>query len=428
MSIHKHLVACAALAVAGGPALAQTQMRPAEAGMSAARLQRVTEVSDKYVADGSLSGVVTLVYRKGQPAYVSARGFQDLATRIPMRRDTIFAMASMTKPITAVAAMMLVEDGRLGLDEPVDRLLPELANRMVLNSPTGPLNDVRPASRPITLRDLLTYRMGIGVTGYAGIPEDTPIAKAFAGLSAPGVTADQYMARLGALPLVYNPGERFMYNTPSTVLGVLVARASGMPFEQFLETRIFRPLGMKDTAFFVPAEKRSRVATVYNFGPGGKLVPANRVAPSTVPVFPNAAGGLYSTADDYMMFARMMLGKGRLGGGRLGGGRLGWARILSRPSVELMTRDYLTSEAPQSFFVYKNFFADAGFGLGLQVQNRQTSLGPAPGSYWWQGATGVSWTADPKEELIFVRLIQRMGPPPLFYGDSTTAIYQAIDD
>ena len=386
--------------------------------MSATRLQRVTEVTDKYVADGSLSGAVTFVYRKGHPAYLSVRGFQDLATKTPMRRDTIFAMASMTKPIVAVAAMMLVEEGKLGLDEPVDRLLPELANRMVLNNPTGPLTDTRPAPRAITLRDLLGYRMGIGWIGFAGIPEDSPIGKAYAELSAPGLTADQYMARLGALPLVYNPGERFMYNTPSTVLGVLVARASGMPLDQYLETRIFRPLGMKDTAFFVPAEKRSRVATVYNLGPQGGLVPANRIAPSALPVFPNAAGGLYSTADDYMMFARMMLGKGRLGG----------VRVLSRPSVELMTRDYLTSEAPQSFFAYKNFFADAGFGLGLQVLNKQSSLGPAPGSYWWQGATGVSWTVDPKEELIFVRLIQRMGPPPLYYGDSTTAIYQAIDD
>lgn len=252
----------------------------------------------------------------------------------------------------------------------------------------------------------------------AGSGENSPIGKAFADLSPPGTTPDQYMARLGALPLVYDPGERFMYNTPSTVLGVLVARASGIPLEQLLETRIFRPLGMKDTGFFVSVEKRSRVATVYNFGPGRKLVPADRVAPSEMPVFPNAAGGLYSTADDYLAFARMMLGKGRLNG----------VRILSRPSVELMTRDYLTSEAPQSFFVYKGFFADAGFGLGLQVQNRQTSLGPSPGSYWWQGATGVSWTVDPKEELIFVRLIQRMGPPPLFYGDSTSAIYAAIDD
>ncbi|MDG2003192.1 MAG: serine hydrolase, partial [Novosphingobium sp.] len=232
----------AAFAVVSGPVMAQTLRHPVETGMSHTRLQRVTEVAEKHVADGSLSGVVTLVYRKGHQAHISVRGFQDLATKAPMRRDTIFAMASMTKPITAVAAMILVEDGKLRLDEPVDRLLPELANRMVLDNPTGPLTDVRPAPRPITLRDLLTYRMGIGVIRYAGISQDSPIGKAYAALSVRGVTADQYMAQLGALPLVYAPGERFMYNMPSTVLGVLVARASGMPFEQFLETRIFRPL------------------------------------------------------------------------------------------------------------------------------------------------------------------------------------------
>lgn len=415
----KRAVVClAALGIFGSLPGAMAQTRPVEAGMSPSRLERLTEVADKYVADGSLPGVVTLVYRKGEPAYVSARGYQDLATKTPMRRDTIFAMASMTKPITAVAAMMLIEDGKLRLDEPVDRLLPELADRKVLIDPAGPLTDVRPSPRPITVRDLLTYRMGIGEIGYAGIDENSPIGKAFAGISEPGITADEYMARLGALPLVYAPGERFMYNTPSKVLGVLIARASGMPFDRFLETRIFRPLGMKDTGFFVPAEKRSRLATVYAPGPQGSLVPTDREAPNSSPVFPSPSGGLYSTADDYMTFARMMLNKGKLGN----------VHILSRPGVEMMTRDYLTDEAPRSFFIYKDFFSDAGFGYGLQVRNRQTGYGGSPGSYWWQGATGVAWNADPREQMIYVRLIQRRGSHAPFNGDFLTALYQAIDD
>lgn len=419
MIFRGHLIAClAALSFMGGAGATGAQTRPVESGISQARLQRVTEVVDRYVADGSLAGVVTIIQRKGQVAYVSARGYQDLATRTPMRRDTIFALASMTKPITAVATMMLVEEGKLRLDDPVDRFLPELANRKILNDPTGPLTDVRRSPRPITVRDLLTYRMGIGVIGYAGLPEDSPIGKAYAATSASGMTADEYMGRLGAMPLVYAPGDRFMYNTPSMVLGVLVARVSGMPFDQFVETRIFRPLGMKDTAFFVPADKRGRLATVYAMGPQGKLVPANRQAPGAPPVFPNAAGGLYSTADDYLRFARMLLGKGQTDG----------VRILSRPSVDLMTRDYLTAEAPQSFFISKGFWSDTGFGMGLQVQTRQSGLGPSPGSYWWQGATGVAWTVDPKEALIYVRLIQRLGPPPLFFGDFNTALYEAIDD
>lgn len=417
--IGPRVVAClAALSMVTLPVTALAQTRPAEGGMSAARLERITQVVDRYVAEGALSGAVTLVYRKGQLAYASARGYQDLATKAPMRRDTIFAMASMTKPITAVATMMLIEDGKLRLDEPVDRLLPELANRMVLVDPAGPLSNVRPSPRPITVRDLLTYRIGIGVTGYAGIGDDAPISKAFAALSSPGDTADQFMAKLGALPLVYAPGERFMYNTPSTVLGVLISRASGMPLEKFLETRIFRPLGMKDTAFHVPAEKRSRLATVYAAGGDGRLVATGRQAPETVPVFPNAAGGLYSTADDYMRFGRMMLNKGQLDG----------VRVLSRPGVEMMTRDYLTTEAPKSFFIFDDFFASAGFGYGFQIQNRQTGYGPSPGSFWWQGATGVSWNADPQEQMVYVNLIQRMGSYPPYGADIVTAFYQAIDD
>ncbi len=386
--------------------------------MSASRLERLSKVAEKYVADGSLPGVVTLVYRKGKLAHASAIGYQDLATKAPIRRDTIFAMASMTKPITAVAAMMLIEEGKINLDEPVDRLLPELANRMVLKDLAGPLTDVRPSPRPITVRDLLTYRMGIGVIGYAGLDENSPIGKGFAATTERGITADEYMKRLGALPLVYAPGERFMYNTPSSVLGVLVERASGMPFGEFLETRIFQPLGMKDTGFFVPEEKRDRVATVYAPGPEGALVPTGREAPSEPPVFPSPSGGLYSTADDYMAFARMLMNKGKLGD----------VRILSRPGVEMMTRDYLTKEAPQSFFIFDNFFSEAGFGYGLQVQTRQTGYGPNPGSYWWQGATGVAWTADPEEEMIYVRLIQRMGSYAPFGSDFMTALYAAIDD
>ncbi|MEO6717706.1 MAG: serine hydrolase domain-containing protein [Novosphingobium sp.] len=404
-----------ALGIAAECPLAQA--RPADAGMSAARLERVTEAEDKAIANGSLSGVVTIVYRKDRLAYVSARGYQDVSTKTPMRRDTIFALASMTKPITAVATMMLVEEGKLRLDEPVDRLLPELANRKVLDDPSGPLDHVHPSPRPITVRDLLTYRIGIGVIGYAGVAEDSPIGKAYAATTSPGLTADEYMARLGALPLVYAPGERFMYNAPSLVLGVLVARASGMPFDRFLETRIFRPLAMKDTAFFVPAEKRNRLATVYATGAQGTLVPTNRQTPNAAPVFPNAAGGLYSTADDYMAFARLMLGKGRLR----------HVRLLSERSVDMMTRDYLTAEAPNSFFIHENFFENAGFGYGLQVQTKPVSPGPSPGSYWWQGATGVAWTADPKEQMIFVRMIQNMKPPAQFNSEFMTALYEAIE-
>src|SRR3989442_63832 len=263
------VIAFGLAAAAGGSAISQESRASSGAsGMSAQRLERITAVMDKYIANGEVAGVVALVYRHGTIAYVSARGLQDRDARTPMQRDTIFALASMTKPITAVAAMMLVEEGKLRLDEPVDRLLPELANRKVLKDPAGPLDTVRDASRAISVRDLLTYRMGIGHTGYAGIPDEAPIAKAFVGVpTGPAQTADDYMKRLGRLPLLTEPGERFLYNTPSLVMGVLVSRASGMPLDRFLEARIFKPLGMVDTGFWVPEHKRPRLATIYRQGP-----------------------------------------------------------------------------------------------------------------------------------------------------------------
>ncbi len=389
-------------------------------GMSPQRLERVTAVMDKYIANGELAGVVTLIYRHGTVAYVSARGVQDVETRVPMNRNTIFALASMTKPITGVAIMMLVEEGKLRLDEPVDRLLPELARRKVLKDPTGPLDNVRDASRPITVRDLLTYRMGIGNTGYAGIPEAAPIAKAL-GLAqtGPEQTADDYMKRLGELPLITEPGERFLYNTASMVMGVLVSRASGMPFDRFLESRIFKPLGMVDTAFWVPEQKLPRLATVYQRGSTpGTLARSERRRPSASPVFPSGAGGLVSTVDDYLRFARMMLHNGEVDG----------VRLLSRKSVELMTQDDLTAVPHKQFFISESFFRNAGFGFALQVQTKRVGLGPSVGSYWWNGATGVSWVADPKEDMIYLRMIQKMNGAGGFGEESQTAIYQAIVD
>jgi CubicO group peptidase (beta-lactamase class C family) len=422
MRVTTILVIATGLAVAAIGAAGDQETRGASAssGMSPQRLERVTAVVDKYIADGELAGAVTLIHRHGTVAYVSARGFQDTEARTPMQRNTIFALASMTKPIVAVATMMLIEDGKLRLDEPVDRLLPELAHRTVLKVPTGALDSVRDASRPITVRDLLTYRMGIGNTGYAGIPDTAPIAKALGGVqTGPAQTADDYMKRLGQLPLITEPGERFLYNTPSMVLGVLIARASGMPFDQFLETRIFKPLRMVDTAFWVPEQKRSRLATIYRRGSQpGTLVRSEGRRLSEPPVFPSGAGGLVSTVDDYLQFARMMLHNGEVDG----------VRLLSRKSVELMTQDYLTAVPHKQFFINDAFFSNAGFGFGVEVQTKRAGLGPSVGSYWWNGATGVSWIADPKEDLIYLRFIQKMNGAGNFGDEFLTAVYQAIVD
>ena len=389
--------------------------------MSPERLERVTAAIDKHVATGELAGAVSLIYRHGEIAAVSAHGFQDLAARTPMQRDTIFGLASMTKSVTAVAAMILVEEGKIRLDEPVDRWLPELADRKVLNDPSGPLDKVHDSPRSITLRDLLRYTMGLGSMDYAGIVATTPIAQAFAEMRRGEITADEYMKRLGELPLAYAPGERFMYSTPSLVAGVLISRVSGMGLDEFMETKIFEPLGMHDTGFWVPEHKRARLASYYRPGDqAGSLVRTgdNEARYAKPLIFPSGSGGLASTVDDYLQFARMLLHQGEVDG----------VRILSRKSVELMTMDQMPKEPHRRFFNWPDFFQGAGFGFGVEVTTERVNLGPSVGSYWWNGATGVAWTADPQEDLIFLRFIQQRGAPAGFGADYTQAVYQAIVD
>jgi CubicO group peptidase (beta-lactamase class C family) len=227
------------------------------------------DVMAGHVERGEAPGIVTLLGRRGE-VHVDAIGARAVGGRGAMRHDTIFRITSMTKPVTAAAAMILVEECRLRLDEPVDRLLPELASRRVLRRLDGPLDDTVPAERPITLRDLLTFRLGLGMV--MGPADPYPIERAIRELGIVGFgppdpstphEPDEWLRRLGTLPLMHQPGERWMYNTGSYVLGVLIARASGQPLEPFLRERLFDPLGMKDTAFSVPAAKRDRLANVY---------------------------------------------------------------------------------------------------------------------------------------------------------------------
>ena len=269
----------AVAAVAAGAAL--TGGKPASA-LAQDPLAGVTAVLDKYVDAGELAGAVSLVYHRGEVVQVSARGVQDLETGAPMARDTIFGLASMTKPITAVAVMMLVEEGKLDLDAPVDRWLHELANPRVLSDPNGPLDQVYDAPRAITARDLLRYTMGLGFPEWAGISPEAPISQEFAAMRRGDFTADEYMERLGSLPLAFAPGERWVYHTPSMVAGVLIERASGMGLAEFFRTRIFDPLGMPDTGFWVPAAKRHRLASYYRGGEQpGTLVPVRTTARAT---------------------------------------------------------------------------------------------------------------------------------------------------
>jgi CubicO group peptidase (beta-lactamase class C family) len=394
-------------------------------GLSKPRLGRLHDAMARHVNSGDVPGLVTLVSRRGE-VHVDAIGTIAI-DGAPMRRDSIFRITSMTKPVTAVAAMILVEQCKLRLDDPVDRWLPELADRRVLRAIDSSLDDTVPARRAITLRDLLTFRSGYGMLMV--FPDRYPIQKAIAEAGfAPGpvfpcFAPDELMRRYGTLPLLYQPGERWLYNAGTEILSVLIARASGMTFGEFLGGRIFAPLGMKDTAFHVPQAKRDRFTTsyardhatrelkVFDDPVTGKFV--------NPPVFENGSAGLVSTADDFNAFAQMMLN----------GGRLGNERILSRPSVELMTADQLAAEQKLGSEI---FFGDhRGWGFGMSVFGKRDDLCHTPGRFGWDGGYGTSWYSDPRERLTGILLTQRMmdspQPPPVL-ADFWTSVYQAIDD
>jgi len=397
-------------------------------GLSKARLGRMHDVMAGFVERGELPGLVTLVSRRGE-VHVDAIGMKTLAGSDPMRRDTIFRIASLTKPIAAAAAMILVEECRLRLDEPVDRLLPELAGRKVLKRLYGPLDDTVPAKRPISLRDLLTLRMGLG---HIMEPSSAwPIQKAIAGqqilqgppkpLTVPA--PDEWIRRVATLPLMHQPGDKWMYDLGLDVLGVLIARAAGQPLETFLRERIFEPLGMKDTGFSVPAEKLDRLPGCYQGNPETGALDVYDDAGdsqwSRPPAFPSAAGGLVSTVDDYLAFCRMMLNKGRHGR----------ERILSRPSVELMTTDHLTPEQKKGAGVFFGDYSSWGFGVGIIT--RRHDLADVPGRFGWTGGLGTSGYSDPKEDLVGILMTQRLmdsPEPPRVFLDFWTSAYQAIDD
>ena len=395
-------------------------------GLSTVRLRRLREVLTRHVEPGDMPGLVALVARRGE-VHVEAIGTTEAGGSEPMRRDTIFRIASVTKQIAAAAAMTLVEECRLRLDDPVDGLLPELAGRQVLARLDGPLDDTVPAQRPITVRDLLTFLMGIGA--IMAPPGRYPIQRAMeeaglgAGPAGPRAEPDEWMKRLGRLPLAYQPGDKWMYHTGSDVLGVLMARATGQPLAEVLAERILRPLGMTDTGFHVPAVSLHRLAAAYRPDPAtGGLELSDDPRDSLwgrPPAFPSAGGGLVSTADDLLAFCTMMLNEGRHGTGR----------VLSRPTVELMTTDLLTEQQKAENTIF--FGGSSGWGLGFQVFTRRTTLASTPGRFGWTGGTGTSVYTDPAEELIGILLTQREMtsplPPPVF-RDFWTCAYQAIDD
>ena len=374
-----------------------------------------------HVEHSNLPGLVTAVAARGK-VRIDVIGDKTVGARGPMTRDTIFRVASLTKPIVAAATMALVDDAKLNLDEPVDRLLTELADRRVLRRFDGPIDETVPACRQITVRDLLTCRMGFGIIW--GAPDAHPIQRAaeklrLAAFGPPHPQVppppDEWIRRFSTLPLMYQPGERWAYNTAFEVLGVLVARASGRSLGALLEERIFQPLGMKDTGFRVPPGHLDRLATSYAANPAtDSLEPYDGVqdsAWSKPPAFPSAAGGLVSTVDDLLAFGHMMLARGEHGG----------TRILSAASAQEMTRDQLTDQQKTAspISARPTYWQSHGWGLGLAV-----TIGDGaetrPGAFGWEGGLGTSWASDPRNQMVAILLTQ-YGASPAF-----AAVYPAF--
>lgn len=349
------------------------------------------------VEAGLLSGAVTCVWHRGEVLQVNEIGHRDVGAGLPMQRDTIFRIASMTKPVTVAAAMALAEEGRLALSDPVTNWLPELADMRVLVNPTGSLDGTVAARRPITVDDLMTHRSGLAysfsVTG--------PIARAYAGVSL-RQDQDDWLAEVARLPLVHQPGERLTYSHATEVLGIIVSRIEGKSLQDVLAERIFGPLGMVDTGFFVSPAQRERAATMYRLDENAELRDdAMGPIPVKEPRFCQGGASLVSTADDYLRFARMLLGGGTVDG----------VRVLAEDSVAAMRLDRLTDDQKRHPFLGMPFWVGRGFGLNLSVVTDEAKsaqlFGPGGlGTFGWPGAYGTWWQADPANDLILIYLIQ----------------------
>src|SRR5215813_8303714 len=365
------------------------------------------DVLQTHVSNGSVPGAVGLVAR-GDRVEVAAAGSADVDGTSPMARDSIFRVASITKPITASAVMMLVDDGRIALEEPAGQWLPELASPAVVRTPASPADDVVPAVRAITVADLLTFRAGCGFPSDFSLPVvGLLFSELKQGPPQPQLVAapDEWMAALSRIPLLHQPGEAWLYNTCSDILGVLIARASGRPLPEFLAERLFEPLGMADTGFAVPAEKRDRFTSYYRRGPEGGLEFADGPDGqwSRPPAFPAGAGGLAGTAADWLRFARMILGEGTVNG----------QRLLSPASVRRMTTSHLTASQRA---IGQLFLEGQGWGFGGAVDVETIDSWNVPGRYGWVGGTGTTAHITPSTGTIAILLSQVAADDPVAPG------------
>ncbi|MGJ5045175.1 serine hydrolase domain-containing protein [Bradyrhizobium sp. HKCCYLRH1062] len=373
-------------------------------GFDPAALAAIGPALAEFVDRGELAGIVSLTSRGGEIVHAETIGWRDVETRSPMRPDTLFRIASMTKPITSVAAMMLVEEGRIALADPISRWIPELADLRVLRDAADPLDETVPARRAITIEDLLTHRSGIAYAFFSEGPLKVAYERALGDPAMNRSTPDEWLAALGTLPLAYQPGDCFHYGHSTDVLGFLIGRVAGRPLRQVLQERIFAPLGMVDSDFWLPHAKRDRLASLYGYDEtAGRLAKVEPVMYDEPPAYTPGGGGLISSAPDYHRFARMLLGGGELDG----------VRLLRPETVNLMRTNRLIDAQRQIPFAGMPLWQTCGFGLGLAIvedaAGNPYACG-APGTITWPGIFGTWWQADPVNDLIMIYLIQHHVP------------------
>ena len=379
---------------------------PEQVGLSAARLDRVRTWMNGWVDSGKLAGMVVCVMRKGELAFAETYGKADIERNKPMRPDTIFRIYSMTKPLTSTAIMMLYEEGRFQLDDPISKFIPAFKNpRVYAGGSRGKIDSV-PAEREITFRDLLTHTSGLTY----GFMESNPVdalyrAKDGVDFQTGTTSLREIVDKLATFPLIAQPGKAWNYSVATDVLGCLVEVISGQPFETYLVEKVIKPLGMVDTNFFVPPAKHERFAANYQAGPGGKLEliddpgKSRYLAPRKVN---SGGGGLVSTASDYLRFCRFMLNKGELDG----------VRLLGRKTVELMTMNHLKGDMADMGMprFSESTYYGVGFGLGFSVtiDPAKAHILGSPGEYAWGGAASTAFWCDPVEDMAVVMLTQLM--------------------
>lgn len=394
------------------------------------REEPITTAIGAIVNAGALAGATMLVWRDGQVVQTASVGWRDLDAGLPMERDTLFRIASMTKPITSAAALMLYEEGRFALHDPIARWAPEFSDMRVLRSPDGPLDETVPAQHPITFADLLTHKSGLTYGSFHSGPLARAYQEALGGDIDSEVTPDDWIARLAALPLIDQPGATFHYGHSTDLLGLLIARIENAPLGDVLKQRIFDPLGMKDTGFTVPREKRNRRARMYGFdeegrlmvrltGPGGSTLPERPEGMTYV----SGGQGLWSTVDDYLIFARLFLGQGCVNG----------VRLLQPETLKLMTTNCLTESQRSTAEVagLPLFAAGHGFGMGLAVvlepeMAEPTLCGGGVGAVGWPGGFGGWWQADPHDSSVLILLAHNLVERDQFAQGIGFGIYEAI--